>query len=125
MSDRIRVQVIFRKGIFTCECGQEDIVDWSTEGGNTYENNCSVCGKWNNSFKDYNGCLLYKKDEYERMDRETIEINKSSEVDKFLYDQKNLPPYVEPTIEELEIEKLKLDRQVTEIQSRIDARRRE
>lgn len=102
MADRIMTQIRFRKGIFTCKCGQEDIVDWSPSGGNTYENNCSACGKWTNSFKNYDGCLTMLQDEYDKMTEEDIIKKKNEGVDKFIYDQKNPPEYVEPSVKDYE-----------------------
>ena len=100
--DRVNVQVRFRRGIFTCKCGQEDIVDWSMSGGNTYENNCSKCGAWSNSFTNYSGCISYTPEEYEALKAEDIVQAKDDLVADFIYQQKNPPPYVEPTAEEVQ-----------------------
>ena len=51
--DRIRIQIQFRKAIWTCpKCGQEDFEDFNIAGGNIYEHNCSKCNVWFNSFKE-------------------------------------------------------------------------
>lgn len=93
--DTINVQVRFLKGIFACPDGDE-IVDWSTKGGNEYEHICKD-GTWLNSFKRYEGSINYSKEEYENINVEDIAIEKQKRVDEWIYQVKNPPPYIEPT----------------------------
>ena len=93
--DTINVQVRFVKGIFACPGGDE-IVDWSTKGGNEYEHICKD-GTWLNSFKRYEGSINYSKEEYEKVKTEDITKEKQKRVDDWLYQVKNPPPYIEPT----------------------------
>jgi predicted RNA-binding Zn-ribbon protein involved in translation (DUF1610 family) len=114
MADRLILQIRFKKGIFTCpDCGKEDIVDWSPAGPNEYENNCSNCGKWNNSFRDYDGCKNYvvgeidvvevlKGEEAKKEVAEKIIADKQLMVTTWLEQVKNPPPYIEPTKEDLQ-----------------------
>jgi len=88
-------------------------------GGNTYEHNCSSCGKWSNSFKDYYGCLNYSLDEYDKLTDEDVVASKDTLVNKFIYDVKNPPVEVEPTKEELESMKVEFEKRVSEINSKI------
>lgn len=98
--DRVRVQVQFKKGIFECPQGDE-IVDWNVGGGNTYEHTCKD-GTWLNSFKEYNGNLSYTPEEYKIILAENIIASKQKLVDDWLYQVRNPPPYIEPTLEDLQ-----------------------
>lgn len=148
--DRVRIQLMFRKIIFTCpKCGKEDIRDMKMEGGNSFENNCSECGQWNNNFKNYDGCISYTQDEYDKLTDEDLVVKKDELVNKFIYDQKNPPPYVEPSVTDyqqmidsrleeinryaqevsakfgkadLEVIKSKIDMSVSSVQTNIDSK---
>lgn len=117
--DRVQVQVRFRKGIFTCKCGQEDIVDFNVNGGNTYEHSCSVCGAWNNSFVNYDGCATFTQEEYEKKSQKDIDQVKDAMLSAWNYDRKNPPPYIEPTKEDLENEKASYETRIAELSMKI------
>ena len=127
MSDRIIVQVQFKKFIWLCpKCGQEDIVDAKVGGGNEYVHTCSKCAaEFNQSgpnMKEYNGSINYTPTEYESLKAEDLATAKKSRCDKWLYDWKNPPEYVEPTKADLEAEKAQKQAEVDALQSRIDAK---
>jgi hypothetical protein len=121
--DKISVQIRFRKGIFTCSCGQEDVVDFNVAGGNTYENICSVCGEWSNTFKNYDGILAYAKDEYESLSASDISKAKEDKCDNWLYEVKHPPKYIEPSAEDLEKQKVELESQIEVLSGKINAKR--
>ena len=121
-NDRVMVQVRFRKAIWKCSCGQVDYTDLNMDGMNTYEHNCSVCGKWSNKFTNYSGCATYAKDEYEALKVGEVDIKKQADAEKFQYDKEHPPVYVEPTKEELEQELASKQAEVDELQIKIDAK---
>lgn len=126
-NDRISVRVEFKKFVWTCpQCANEEITDQSPSGGNEYEHICSKCGaKFNQSgsnMKEYNGCLQYPFDVYPSVKKEDIDKEKWDRCDKWIYEMKHPVPYVEPTVEMLEVEKAEAMQKVTEIQARIDAK---
>ena len=96
-ADRVKVQVQFRKLIFQCQDGTEEVVDASMTGGNTYEHTC-LDGKWTNKFKNFDGVLSYTTAEYEALKEEDLISAKTAKVEAFQYDQAHPPVYVEPTI---------------------------
>lgn len=114
--DRVKVQVEFRKALWTCpKCGQEDITDLNVGTPSVYEHNCSKCGAWNNSFKEYNGVISYPKDQYDNVIKQKdIDIEKEYEVGKWEYDIKHPAPYIEPTPEDIQKQ---IDDKQIEIQS--------
>ncbi len=102
MTDRVKIQIQFRKAIWICpNCKQEDYEDFNVAGGNTYEHNCSVCDQWFNFFKEYNGTLNYTLNEYPLIKEEDKALAKQILVDEWLYVVKNPPPYIKPTLEDL------------------------
>jgi len=125
--DRITVQVRFSKAIWTCpKCGQEDFEDRNMSGGDSYEHTCSVCSyifnQSCNQMREYNGSLNYTPEEYEVVKSEDIATAKQILVDKWLYDVKNPPAYVEPTKEELEAELVEKQIELDALQTRINAK---
>ena len=113
--DRIQVRVEFKKAIWTCpKCGQEDIQDLIVSGGNDYTHNCSKCGQWFNSFKEYNGCIQYPFDKYPDITTEDVDTQKTELCDKWLYEVKHPPVYIEPKPEDLQTE---IDAKLQEIES--------
>lgn len=104
MTDRIRVQIQFKKFIWTCPiCGLEDIVDASMTGGNTYEHTCANGHTFNQScgnMKEYNGTVNYTPEDYEKKTEEDIAVDKQKPCDDWLYQVKNPPAYVEPSKED-------------------------
>lgn len=119
--DRIKVQVQFKKLIFQCKDGTEEVVDASMTGGNTYEHTCKD-GKWTNSFLNYDGNLSFTPDEYEHTDSKEMANLKSGKVDEWLYQKNNPPPYVEPSKADLEAMKADLQKQVDELTTKISAK---
>ncbi len=127
MADRIRIQVIFRKVIWACpSCGQEDFEDRNMSGGDSYEHDCSNCSAHFNqsgpNMREYNGSVKYTPEEYEALKDGELATAKQALVDKWLYDVKNPPAYVEPTKEQLETEKTEKQAEVDALQARIDAK---
>ncbi len=118
-ADRVRVQVQFKKGIFQCKDGSEEVVDFSVGGGNTYEHTCAD-GEWTNKFIAYNGFISYTELEYEALKVEDLETTKTIKVDEWIYKKNNPPVYVEPTKEELEAELAYFNEEVTKLEIRID-----
>ena len=103
MSDRIMVQVRFKKLLWVCpSCGQEDVVDANPSGGNTYEHNCSACDQWFNSFKTYDGMLTIPQEEFDKKTEQDIVDDKTAQFDGWLYEVKNPPVVVEPSKEDLQ-----------------------
>jgi len=120
MADRIRIQVQFRKAWWMCpSCGQEDYEDFNVAGGNTYEHHCSHCNAWFNNFKEYNGCLSFSPEEYDKLAEKDISDAKTIIIDKWVYDVKNPPPYVEPTKAQLEAEKEQKLQEIASLDTRI------
>lgn len=99
--DVVNVQVRFKKLIFECQDGTEEIVDASATGGNTYEHTCKD-GKWTNKFTNYSGLISLTPEEYDKKTEKELETLKSESVDKWIYDRDHQPEYVEPTVEEYE-----------------------
>ncbi len=123
MADMVVVQVRFRKALWICpQCGQEDVEDFNVEGGNKYEHNCSNCNTWFNTFKDYHGVLSMSSSEYASKQQKDIDGEKKKKFDDWVLSIKNPPAVVEPTKEELEVEKSRLMLRVNSIQSQIDAK---
>ena len=123
--DRIRVQIQFRRFLWTCpKCKKEDYEDRDMAGGQSYEHTCSACAaKFNQThMKEYNGCITYTPEEYEVIKEQDVAEKKQALVDKWVYDVKNPPPYVEPSREDLE--KMLADKQaeVSELQTQISAK---
>lgn len=105
--DRVSVKVEFKKALWTCPvCKQEDVEDMKVAGGNEYTHTCSKCGmKFNQSganMKEYNGCLSYPYTDYPGIKQEDITAEKVLRFDKWVYEIKNPPVYVEPTLEDLQ-----------------------
>jgi len=100
-SDRVNVQVQFKKALWTCpQCGLEDVEDRPMEGGASYEHTCKNGHTFNQSgpnMKEYNGCITYPKDEYDTIKVEDIVAEKTKRCDEWIYEVKNPKPYVEPT----------------------------
>ena len=109
--DRVKVQVQFRKLIFQCQDGTEEVVDASMSGGNTYEHTCKD-GKWTNNFINYSGALSLTQDEYAELKEADLEAKKKTEVEKFIYQKNNPPKYIEPTEEDY---KKMIDEKIAEI----------
>jgi hypothetical protein len=119
MADRVMIQRSFRKALWTCTCGQEDIVDLNVGTPSVYEHNCSACNKWSNSFKEYNGVLSYTPAEYDKVLEEDVTSAKDIAVSKWVYGIKNPPLVQQPTKADLEREKADLEQRVTELTSKI------
>jgi hypothetical protein len=117
--DRVRIQRTFRKAYWICSCGQEDTTDLNLGTPSVYEHNCSACNKWSNSFKEYNGNLSYTPEEYDKIKEEDVELEKTKRVDNWIYEIKHPFPYVEPTKEELEKEKLGLEERIAVLSAEI------
>jgi hypothetical protein len=124
MSDRIRVQVQFRKALWICDCGQDDITDLNVGTPSVYEHNCSACNKWSNNFKEYNGHLSYGEREYPELTERDIDDAKKELVDKWVLEVKNPPAPHEVTEEDLLREKAQLEEQIADVERRIQDRRR-
>jgi predicted RNA-binding Zn-ribbon protein involved in translation (DUF1610 family) len=115
MADRLTVRVEFKRALWTCpKCGTEDIEDMSPAGGNTYEHNCSRCGAWFNSFKEYNGVLQYPLEGYDKVDPADIDKEKQRRMDAWIVEIKNPVIAKEPTKEELEQVKLALEQEIVQ-----------
>ena len=117
--DRIIVQRQFRKALWTCPCGQEDTTDLNLGTPSVYEHNCSACGKWSNSFKEYNGCLTYSPEEYEKLGEQEITAEKEKRVSEWIVETKKPIVIYEPTKEDLEAEKLQLEERVAVLSAEI------
>lgn len=121
--DRIMTQVQFRKAWWTCpKCLQEDFTDLNVGTPSVYTHKCSKCGFTTNSFKEYQGSLSYLKTTYDTIDPSVITTAKQERIDKWVYDVKNPPPYIPPTLEDLQrmlsdkqLECEELQRQIDEI----------
>lgn len=99
--DRVSVRVEFKKAVWTCPiCGQEDIQDLIVSGGNDYTHKCSKCGQWFNNFKEYNGTLSYPYDDYLKVSDEIKDEKKKELCDKWIYEIKHPPVYVEPSLDD-------------------------
>ena len=99
-TDRVRVQVCFRKVVWDCPKGEE-VTDLNIAGGNTYTHKCSddiVV----NRFINYDGCLAYTEDEYRVTNPTKLSSDKTAMFNKWNYERKNPPPYVEPSLEDLQ-----------------------
>lgn len=116
--DRLQVRRTFRKAWWICKCGQEDYTDLNVGTPSVYEHNCSVCGQWSNSFKEYNSTIDYPYDKYADVKEADVEKEKTARLDAWVYGVKNPVPYVEPTKAELEAER---DMKLQEVAS-LDAR---
>jgi len=126
--DRVQVQVVFKKFLWTCpKCGQEDITDANVGGGNTYEHDCSKCSAHFNqsgpNMWEYNGCYTLPKDEYDKKNEKDITTSKTAMFNKAVYDKKNPKPYVEPTVEIFEQLKAEKQAEIDSLQAQIDAKR--
>ena len=110
--DRVKVQVQFRKLIFQCKDGTEEVVDASMTGQNEYEHICED-GKWTNEFLNYSGNVSYTPEEYEVLKAEDLTKEKIDLVNDWIYQKNNPPTYVEPTEEEY---KQMIDDKVREIE---------
>jgi len=124
MADRIRVQVQYRKALWTCpSCKTEEWEDRPMEGGASYEHTCKECSaKFNQScgnMKEYNGTVNYTPEEYETLKSEDLATAKQKPADDWLYSVKNPVPYVEPTKEQLEAEKEQKLQEVASLDARI------
>lgn len=117
--DRVRIQHQFRKAYWVCPCGQEDVTDLNVGTPSVYEHNCSKCGKWTNSFKEYNGCLTFSPAEYELKTEKELGDAKTELVGKWITEIKNPPKYVEPTKEDLEKEKQGLEERLAVLSAEI------
>lgn len=102
--DRVNVQVMFKKFVWTCPtCQAEDIVDANVGGDNTYTHTCVNGHSFNQSgsnMREYNGCLSYTPTEYENETAEGKASKKAERVNQFIYDYKNPPVYVDPSAED-------------------------
>ncbi len=121
MSDTIKVNVMFRKAIWRCSCGQEDFTDLTFEEGNTYTHTCSSCGKTLNSFVDYTGNLSYTQAEYDALDASALASAKSSKCSTWFTAFKNPPVPVEPTEDELQAQKAFLEQQLADVTAKLEA----
>lgn len=127
MADRIMTQVKFWKALWTCpECKTEDVVEMNLAGGNEYVHTCSHCGKeFNqscNNMRSFRGCVTYSKTEYDAKKSAEIETDKTALFNKWVYEIKNPPKYVEPTKEELEKMRDEKQSEIDELQTKIDAK---
>lgn len=100
--DVLTYQIRYKKLIFKCQNGTEEIVDASATGGNTYERVCVSDGQWTNTFTPFEGIIQLTPDEYEYTDSQELADMKSANVTQFIYNRDNPPVYVEPTAEEYE-----------------------
>lgn len=110
--DRVRVQVQYRKALWSCPSGDE-ITNLNVGTPSVYEHTCKD-GTWLNSFKEYNGVLTYTPEEFEKADSQEKETAKTEAVDKWIYGIKNPPKYVEPKPEEIQAQ---IDSKQQEIES--------
>lgn len=125
MMDRIMTQIRFKRVLWTCpKCGQEDFEDRNMSGGQSYEHSCSVClAKFNQSgtnMREYNGVICYTPEEYKTLKDEDLIKTKQVLVDKWLYEVKNPPPYIEPTPEELQAEIDAKQQEIDSLMARIE-----
>lgn len=107
MADRINIQVVFKKALWTCpKCAQEDIEDRSVAGGDSYLHTCSKCKYlFNQSGKNmisYDGTLIYEKSVYDLKAYADIQQEKTSKFKTWLEAYKNPPEQVKPTREDIE-----------------------
>ena len=122
--DRIRIQRIFKRVLWTCpSCSQEDYEDRNMTGGNEYIHICSSCSKEFNqscgAMREYNGCLSYTPEEYDTIKEEDVTTTKDTLVAEWVYKIKNPAPYVEPTKEQLEAELAEKQAEVDRLQEQI------
>lgn len=126
MSDRIRIQVQFKKFVWTCPiCAVEEFEDRPMEGGASYEHTCVNGHKFNQSGsnkREYNGTVNYTEAEYAVKTDKDLADKKQAIVDAWLKEVKNPPPYIEPTREELEKLKAEKQEEVDRLQTQIDAK---
>jgi transcription elongation factor Elf1 len=125
--DRVSVRVEFKKFIWTCPiCGEEKVVDANVAGGNEYEHTCINGHKFNQSgsnMKEYNGTLLFPYDDYLKVDDITKDNKKKELCDKWIYEIKHPPVYIEPSVTDLENEKANLEQQLSSLQEKINAKK--
>lgn len=101
--DRVRVQVQFKKMLWTCpKCKQEDWEDRPMGGGADYTHTCSACSHFFNqtNSKEYNGTVNYTPEEYEKVVETDVSKAKQDLADAWLVGVKNPPAYVEPSKED-------------------------
>jgi hypothetical protein len=126
MADRIRVQVQYRKALWTCPtCKVEEWEDRPMEGGAEYTHTCKNGHKFNQScgaMKEYNGTVNYTPEDYDKLDPKDLETAKQKPADDWLYSVKNPPPYVEPTKQELEKMLAEKQAEVASLASQISAK---
>lgn len=125
--DRIRVQVQYRKALWTCpSCKFEEWEDRPMDGGASYEHTCKECSaKFNQSgsnMREYNGSVHYSPEEYETLKSEDLATAKQKPADDWLYSVKNPPAYVEPTKAELEAQLAEKQAEVDKLTAEISAK---
>ena len=122
--DRIKVQVEFRKALWTCPvCGIEEIENRPMEGGASYEHICKNGHKFNQSagaMKEYNSVISYPYTDYPTVTQKEIDDEKTVRMDKWIYEIKHPAPYTPPT--KAELEKMRDDKlqEAEELQRQID-----
>lgn len=113
----------FRKFLWICPvCQVEEMEDRDMAGGQSYEHTCKNGHKFNQSaghMKEFNHCLTYTTDEYEKLSEQEIADKKQVKFDEWVYEIKHPKPYIEPTPEMLQQE---IDSKLQEIQS-LEARK--
>lgn len=119
--DVLTHQIRFKKLIFKCQDGTEEVVDASATGGNTYEHTCKD-GKWTNTFTNYDGLIQLTPTEYETTDSKEIATIKTEKVEEFIYQKNNPPAYVEPTKEDLESMRASLLDQVAQTEEQLTSK---
>lgn len=116
--DSLTYQIRFRKLVFQCQDGTEEVVDASVKGGNTYEHTCKD-GKWTNKFVNYDGLIQLNPTEYETTDSKELIAMKEAKVNEWIEQKNNHPAYIEPTKEELEEYRYSLIQQVDEVETKL------
>lgn len=104
--DRVRIQVLFKKALWTCPvCKLEEWEDRPMDGGASYEHTCKNGHKFNqsgNNMKEFNSSVSYTPEEYDTLKNEDLISEKQGKADAWLDSVKNPPPYVEPKISDYE-----------------------
>lgn len=118
--DRIKLVREYRKAWWICGCGQEDFTDLNVGTPSVYEHNCSKCNKWSNSFKEYQGVISYSPDNEPK--EEDVVKDKEQKIGEWVYAVKNPAPYIEPTKEDLEKQKIELEAQVANLAQLISSK---
>lgn len=126
MLNRIKIQLQFQRYRYKCSLGHTFIKD-----DNKQKYTCPQCNQelgegW---YRDVGDTIYLTQDEYSTIKVEDLDAKIQERVDKNIYNIENSPPYIEPTLDGLQLEinmKLQeienLELRKIEAQAKIDAK---